>query len=224
MTIINGSALLRAAPLSPMLATKERAHGTSYGLAEAGADIRVKQTVRFVPPDPMAYARLLRDYAKSPSWGYIYSGQEQQLQEAFHGYVEVDGTRTLGRFALASSVERFRVPGNLVAVIGHKSTLARQGINVWAGTTAEPKWEGWLTLEIGFHGLEPVTIPAGSGIAQVLFHELAEPADYAGGKYQSQPDRPVAAILEDTHLKQLADERASGPFVPVSLDDLTTEG
>lgn len=36
MTIINGSMLLAAAPLSPMLATKERAHGTSFGLAEAG--------------------------------------------------------------------------------------------------------------------------------------------------------------------------------------------
>lgn len=196
MTIINGSALLRAAPLSPMLATKERAHGTSYGLAEAGADIRVKQTVRFVPPDPVAYARLLRDYAKSQSWGYIYSGQEQQLQEAFHGYVEVDGKRTLGRCALASSIERFDVPNHLVAIIGHKSTNARRFACAWAGTTAEPGWSGHLTIELTFHGLEPVTIPAGSGIAQVLFHELAEPGDYGNGKYQGQADMPVPARME----------------------------
>lgn len=187
--IVNGSRLLAAAPLSPMLATKERAHGLSYGLAEAGADIRVKQTIRFVPPDPLAFFNVM-----AAGRGLI--ARDVHALEAFHGYVEVDGKRTLGRFALASSVERFRVPENLVAVIGHKSTLARQGINVWAGTTAEPKWEGWLTLEIGFHGNEPVTIPAGSGIAQVLFHELAEPGDYAGGKYANQPDRPVAAIME----------------------------
>lgn len=191
MTILNGSALLRAAPLSPMLATKERAHGTSYGLAEAGVDIRVKQTVRFVPPDPVrAFEILHRDHHGLSSAAGCYL-------EAFHGYVEVDGERTLGRFALASSVERFSVPPHLVAIMGHKSTWARRGVNVWAGTTAEPKWEGWLTLEIGFHGLEPVTIPAGSGIAQVLFHELAEPGDYGNGKYQGQADRPIAAIMED---------------------------
>lgn len=194
--IRNGSKLLECKPLVPMVPTKMREHGVSFGLAEAGIDIRVKQEIRFVPPDPINYARLLRDYAKSPSWGYIYSGQERQLQEAFHGYVEVDGERTLGHFALASSVERFQVPPHLVAIMGHKSTWARRGVNVWAGTTAEPAWEGWLTLEIGFHGNEPVTIPAGSGIAQILFHELAEPGDYGSGKYANQADRPVPAIME----------------------------
>ena len=188
--IVNGQKLLAAAPLSPMLATKERAHGVSFGLAEAGFDIRVKQTVRFVPPDPArAFEILHRDH-------HGLSRIQGCYLEAFHGYVEVDGERTLGRFALASSVERFQVPPHLVAIMGHKSTWARRGVNVWAGTTAEPKWEGWLTLEIGFHGLDPVTIPAGSGIAQVLFHELAEPGDYGNGKYQGQADRPVPAVME----------------------------
>ena len=217
MTIINGSALLRAAPLSPMLATKDRAHGVSFGLAEAGVDIRVKQDIRFTPPDPIRFGEMMQRPNRSP--GLVW-----EMQAAFSGYVTVDGQITFGRFTLASSVERFRVPRNMVAVTGHKSTLARKGVNVWAGTTAEPGWEGWLTLEIGFHGNEPVHLPAGSGVMQVLFHELAEPADYGNGKYQGQADRPIPAILEDTHLNQLADERASWPFVPVSLDDLTREG
>lgn len=188
--IRNGSKLLDSKPLDPMVPTKERAHGTSYGLAEAGADIRVKQAITFTPPDPVHVVLLMKQALKT---GLM---DDVKLQEAFHGYVEVDGERTLGRFALASSVERFQVPPHLVAIMGHKSTWARRGVNVWAGTTAEPAWEGWLTLEIGFHGNEPVTIPAGSGIAQVLFHELAEAGDYGGGKYANQADRPVAAIME----------------------------
>lgn len=182
--IVNGKILLDAAPLDPMVPTKMRAHGTSFGLAEAGADIRIKQDVRFVPPDPALFYRAMGATAY------------EAAKVAFHGYVEVDGERTLGRFALASSVECFDMPPGLVAVIGHKSTWARRAVNVWAGTTAEPGWKGWLTLEIGFHGNEPVHIPAGSGIAQVLFHRLENAADYADGKYQGQPDRPVAAIME----------------------------
>ena len=195
--IVNGSKLLECKPLDPTVPTKMREHGVSYGLAEAGADIRVKQTIRFVPPDPIHHALMLLHSARIDE---VTEGIAAAIQEAFHGYTEVigpEGTeRTLGRFALASSVERFQVPPHLVAIMGHKSTWARRGVNVWAGTTAEPKWEGWLTLEIGFHGNEPVTIPAGSGIAQVLFHELAEPGDYADGKYQGQADRPVPAIME----------------------------
>lgn len=187
--IRNGSKLLASAPLDPMVPTKERAHGVSFGMCEAGIDIRVKQTVRFVPPDPLAFFNVM-------AVGKGLIARDCHALEAFHGYVEVDGKRALGRFALASSVERFSVPPHLVAIMGHKSTWARRGVNVWAGTTAEPKWEGWLTLEIGFHGNEPVTIPAGSGIAQVLFHELAEPGDYGSGKYADQADRPVAAIME----------------------------
>lgn len=185
--IVNGQKLLAAAPLCPMLATKERAHGVSHGLAEAGIDIRVKQDIRFVPPKPYLLRELFLD---NPDMV-----EAEKISEAFHGYVDVDGYRTMGRFVLASSVERFRVPRNMVAVTGHKSTLARKGVNVWAGTTAEPGWEGWLTLEIGFHGNEPVHLPAGSGVMQVLFHELAEPASYSG-KYQGQLDMPVPAIME----------------------------
>lgn len=205
MTIINGKTLLAAAPLDPMVPTKERAHGVSHGLSEAGFDIRVKQTIRFVPPNPLAFA----DVMQVTSW----PPRDSIALEAFFGYVEVedhsddgDGptiTRTPGRFTLASSIESFQMPTHLLGIVHDKSTWIRQGMSV-ANTVIEPGWgpaperpeDGcFLTLELTFHGNEPLTIRAGSGIAQVIFHEIGEPAKY-GGKYTGQPSRPVAAILE----------------------------
>jgi len=52
-----------------------------------------------------------------------------------------------------------------------------------------------LTLELVYHGQDDLHIPAGSGIAQVIFHELACPAAYSG-KYQCQEDRPVDALFQ----------------------------
>lgn len=149
MTIINGKSLLAAAPVSPMMATKERMHGVSHGLAEAGYDIRIKQSLWLHP---------------------------------FH------------RFRLASTLERFDMPPDLVGIVHDKSTWARRGLSVF-NTVIEPEWNGWLTLELVYHGWKPLHIPAGAGIAQVLFHSIKHTAHY-GGKYQGQADRPIAAIME----------------------------
>ena len=96
------------------------------------------------------------------------------------------------RFALASTVERFDMPNNMLAIIHDKSTWARRGLSVF-NTVVEPGWQGWLTLELVYHGNGVLRIPAGAGIAQAIFHEVKHPAKYAG-KYQNQPDRPVEAI------------------------------
>lgn len=98
------------------------------------------------------------------------------------------------RFTLASTIERFDMPADLVAVVHDKSTWARRGLSVF-NTVLEPGWKGWLTLELVYHGWGVLRIPAGAGIAQALFHQLSEPAEY-DGKYQHQADKPVAAILE----------------------------
>ncbi|MEQ1950887.1 dCTP deaminase [Mesorhizobium yinganensis] len=96
------------------------------------------------------------------------------------------------RFRLASTIERFKMPNDLVAIVHDKSTWARRGLSVF-NTVIEPGWEGYLTLELVYHRWIPLTIPAGAGIAQVIFHHLIEPAAYSG-KYQNQGDRPVEAI------------------------------
>ena len=100
----------------------------------------------------------------------------------------------LKRFAIASTVERFEMPSDLVAIVHDKSTWARRGLSV-LNTVIEPGWHGWLTLELVYHGRGIIRIPAGAGIAQALFHRITEPTAY-DGKYQGQEDRPVSAILE----------------------------
>lgn len=105
--------------------------------------------------------------------------------------VDHEGVKHHGNFVLASAMEEFQMPPHLVGVVHDKSSWARKGLSVF-NTVIEPNWKGWLTLELVYHGNSDLVIPAGAGIAQVLFHQLAENA-YYDGKYQNQPNRPVAA-------------------------------
>jgi len=146
--ICNQRALLHAAPIADMQTEKIRENGVSYGLTEAGYDVRIKQQVN------------------------LNSGE---------------------RFVLASTVERFQMPSTLVGVVHDKSTWARRGLSVF-NTVIEPGWNGWLTLELTHHGHGTLYIPAGAGIAQVLFHYLEWPADYGDGKYQNQENAPVGPM------------------------------
>jgi dCTP deaminase len=92
-------------------------------------------------------------------------------------------------FALARTVEYFRIPRNVIAVCVGKSTYARCGIIVNV-TPFEPEWEGIVTLEVSNTTPLPAKIYANEGIAQVLFFESDEPCEtsYADkqGKYQRQ--------------------------------------
>ena len=92
-------------------------------------------------------------------------------------------------FALARTVEYFRIPRNVLTVCLGKSTYARCGILVNV-TPCEPEWEGYVTLEFSNTTPLPAKIYAGEGCAQVLFFESDEPCEvsYAdrGGKYQKQ--------------------------------------
>ena len=92
-------------------------------------------------------------------------------------------------FALARSVEYFRVPRNVLCICLGKSTYARCGIIVNI-TPFEPEWQGYVTLEISNTTPLPAKIYAGEGIAQVLFFAADEECkiSYADkkGKYQCQ--------------------------------------
>lgn len=92
-------------------------------------------------------------------------------------------------FALARTIEYFRIPRNVITVCVGKSTYARCGIIVNV-TPFEPEWEGIVTLEVSNTTPCPAKIYAGEGIAQVLFFESDEPCEtsYADrkGKYQAQ--------------------------------------
>ena len=92
-------------------------------------------------------------------------------------------------FALARTIEKFRIPRNVIVVCVGKSTYARCGIIVNV-TPLEPEWEGIVTLEVSNTTPLPARIYAGEGIAQFLFFEGNEPCQtsYADkkGKYQAQ--------------------------------------
>ena len=162
--VINGKSLLCATPIKNMSTQKNQDNGVSWGLTECGYDIRIKQKVEFLC-DNMGNRKVFVD-------GKFYDN---------------------GRFALASAIEEFQMPFSLMGVVHDKSTWARQGLSVF-NTIIEPGWEGFLTLELDYKRDGILCIPAGSGIAQVIFHQIKEVAEY-NGKYQNQADRPVEAIF-----------------------------
>lgn len=171
--VVNGSGLLLAAPIIDMADGKMVGKGgTSFGLGEAGYDIRIKQNVMFTGGNP----RIVFHYDVCDCLGQPTGRFDEST----------------GRFALASAIEQFQMPNNLVGIVHDKSTWARRGLSVF-NTVIEPGWHGFLTLELVYHGEGDLIIPAGSGIAQVMFHQVREPRAYTG-KYQFQDDRPVAAI------------------------------
>lgn len=161
--IVNQGDLLKASPLEPMLIEKRKLHGVSHGLSEAGYDIRIRQEILF----------------------------ERHGREMFF---RVDGgVQQEGRFVLASAIEEFTMPNDLVGVVHDKSTWARKGLSVF-NTVIEPGFRGGLTLELVYHGREPLHIPSGAGIAQVLFSTIGVPVEY-NGKYQDQSSEPVESIF-----------------------------
>jgi dCTP deaminase len=92
-------------------------------------------------------------------------------------------------FALARTVERFRVPRNVLVICLGKSSYARCGIVVNV-TPLEPEWEGYVTLEFSNTTPLPAKIYANEGVAQMLFFESDEVCETSyrdrGGKYQDQ--------------------------------------
>ena len=92
-------------------------------------------------------------------------------------------------FALARTVEYFRIPRNILTICLGKSTYARCGIIVNV-TPFEPEWEGYVTLEFSNTTPLPAKIYANEGVAQVIFFESDEMCETSykdrGGKYQGQ--------------------------------------
>ena len=144
----------------------------SYGLSSYGYDIRVSDEFKVftnlhsavVDPknfDPKSFVEIKDDYCIIPP----------------------------NSFALAKTVEYFRIPRSTVTVCVGKSTYARCGIIVNV-TPFEPEWEGYVTLEISNTTPIPAKIYSNEGIAQVLFFEGDEECEisYADkkGKYQKQ--------------------------------------
>jgi dCTP deaminase len=159
MMVINGNDLVRISPIKDMIANKANFEGTSYGLSEAGYDIRIAQDIHFIP-GLFKRVRIIEDNLLTKiEW--------------------------FNSFCLASAIEEFEMPETLVGMVYDKSTWARKGLSLF-NTVIEPGWKGILTLELAYHGSESLYIKKGQGIAQVIFHTLLNKANYGNGKYQNQ--------------------------------------
>jgi len=171
--IVNRTGLLRAAPIKDMLSEKVQGDLTSYGLTECGYDIRIAEDV------------------------YFTGKHNKEL----HPMVQItlpDGNvkHENGILALGSSMEEFNMPAFLMGRVLNKSTWARQGLDASMTTNIEPGWRGFLTIELLYHGMDNLFIPAGSGICQVIFETIQENAFYVG-KYQDQESGPQKARTKE---------------------------
>jgi dCTP deaminase len=144
----------------------------SFGLSSYGYDMRVARNFRIFTNVNSAIVDPKRFDAGS--------------------FVEFEGDVCIippNSFALASSVEYFRIPRTIMTICVGKSTYARCGI-ITNVTPFEPEWEGHVTLEISNTTPLPAKIYAGEGISQVLFFESDEVCEVSygdrKGKYQKQ--------------------------------------
>ncbi|MDP2479088.1 MAG: dCTP deaminase [Candidatus Palauibacterales bacterium] len=144
----------------------------SYGLSSYGYDMRVADEFRI-------FHNALMPVVDPKSFDQ-------------RSFVEFSGESCIippNSFALARSVEYFRIPRDVMTITVGKSTYARCGI-ITNVTPFEPEWEGFVTLEISNTTPLPARVYAHEGIAQVLFFQSDEDCEvsYADrkGKYQGQ--------------------------------------
>jgi dCTP deaminase len=158
--------------IEPFVEKLQRDGVISYGVSSYGYDMRVADEFRI--------------------FTNVYSSIVDPKHFSTDSFVELQSEVCIvppNSFALARSVEYFRIPRNVLCVTVGKSTYARAGI-VTNVTPFEPSWEGFVTLEISNTTPLPAKIYANEGIAQVLFLEADEECEvsYADrdGKYQGQ--------------------------------------
>jgi len=144
----------------------------SYGVSSYGYDIRVADQFKIFTN---VFGAIVDPKAFDPKSMVDYVGEVCMIPP--------------NSFALARTVEYFRIPRQVLTVCLGKSTYARCGIIVNV-TPFEPEWEGFVTLEISNTTPLPARIYANEGIAQVLFFEADDLCEvsYADkkGKYQKQ--------------------------------------
>ena len=154
--------------------------GVSYGLSSYGYDVRISNEFKV--------------------FTNVYNSIVDPKNFTEDSFVDIIGDECIippNSFALARTVEYFRIPRNILTVCLGKSTYARCGIIVNV-TPFEPEWEGHVTIEISNTTPLPAKVYANEGIAQVLFFEAAHACatSYADrqGKYQGQRGITVPTV------------------------------
>ncbi|MCY4043464.1 MAG: dCTP deaminase [Cellvibrionales bacterium] len=167
---------LEHAMISPFEPTQVRNDGgnkiISYGTSSYGYDVRCANEFKV--------------------FTNIHSATVDPKHFDEQSFVNVTGDECIippNSFALARTVEYFKIPRNVLTICLGKSTYARCGIIVNV-TPLEPEWEGHVTLEFSNTTTLPAKIYANEGVAQMLFLESDEVCETSykdrGGKYQGQ--------------------------------------
>ncbi|MDZ4766808.1 MAG: dCTP deaminase [Chloroflexota bacterium] len=158
--------------IDPFVESQKRDGVISYGLSSYGYDMRVAPQFKV--------------------FTNVYSAVVDPKNFSPQSFVDMETdicTIPPNSFALARSIEYFKIPREVLCICLGKSTYARAGIVVNI-TPFEPSWEGHVTIEISNTTPLPARIYANEGIAQVLFIEADEVCEvsYAdrAGKYQGQ--------------------------------------
>lgn len=154
------------------------------------------------------------------SFGLSVAGYDIRVDKFKKHDEHVDGIRMQsGDFCLASSIERIKMPNDVICFVKDKSSWAREGLCV-QNTVLEPGWEGFITLELSFHRpAYHVTIKHGDPIAQLIFQKLDEPAEKPyTGKYQNQAAEPVEALSENDNGESLVDS-SEGKSIQAIIQD-----
>jgi len=158
--------------IEPFVDQQVRDGAISYGVSSYGYDLRVSDEFKI--------------------FTNVHSAIVDPKDFASDSFVDLKADVCIippNSFALARSVEYFRIPRQVLTICLGKSTYARCGLIVNV-TPFEPEWEGFVTLEISNTTPLPAKVYANEGLAQVLFFEADEPCDqsYADkkGKYQGQ--------------------------------------
>jgi dCTP deaminase len=158
--------------ISPFSEKQVRQGVISYGLSSYGYDLRVADEFK------------------------IFTNVNSAIVDPKHfderSFVSVQSECCIvppNSFALARSVEYFKIPRDVLTICVGKSTYARCGIIVNV-TPFEPEWEGFVTLEISNTTPLPAKVYSNEGLCQILFFQSDEPCEtsYAdkNGKYQNQ--------------------------------------
>jgi len=156
-------------PFEPALVTNQT---ISYGVSSFGYDFRLSEEFLFFQPPP----------------GTACIDPKSIRPKDFEKRICNPCVLPANQFVLASSMEFFRIPRNILGLCTGKSTYSRCGILVTL-TPLEPEWEGRITFPIYNTTPFPIRLYPGEGVAQVLFLEGQPPEiSYADrkGKYQGQ--------------------------------------
>ena len=158
--------------INPFVSKQTRKGKISFGLSSYGYDARVSNEFKI--------------------FTNVNSGVVDPKKFKKESFVTKIGKECIippNSFALASTIEYFKIPRNVLTICLGKSTYARCGIIVNV-TPLEPEWEGHVTLEFSNTTSLPAKIYANEGVAQMLFLESDEECEVSykdrGGKYQGQ--------------------------------------